>query len=162
MVDDSPKFLVGIDFSYCSALALKKACEFLDGKNGQIIALHVVDESFIKKCSEHRFGNEPEIKRELFLEAKSKLKNFVRRATNGTQCQSIQLSVTEGIPYIEINKKAVEFGVDMIVIGSCAKDSDMDNIFFGSTAERVLRFITRPVLCVPPDSDLKISPKAMT
>ena len=159
MVDDGSIILVGIDFSYCSGLALKKACEFLDGKGGQIIALHVVDESFIKKCTEHRFGNEADIKKELFLEAKSKLKNFVRRATKGIQCSSIQLSVTQGIPYIEINKKAVEFDADMIIIGSCAKDSDMDNIFFGSTAERVLRFITRPVLCVPPEFDLKISRK---
>jgi nucleotide-binding universal stress UspA family protein len=28
-------------------------------------------------------------------------------------------------------------------------------IFFGSTAERVLRFVKRPVLCVPPEEDHK-------
>ena len=61
MVGEGSKILVGIDFSYCSGLALKKAWEFLDRKSGQIVALHVVDENFIKKCTEHRFGNEAEI-----------------------------------------------------------------------------------------------------
>jgi len=34
-------------------------------------------------------------------------------------------------------------------MGSRGHSDDMKAIFFGSTSERVLRFITRPVLCVP-------------
>ena len=59
---------------------------------------------------------------------------------------------------LEINKKAIENNVDMIIIGSCGKTGDMEKIFFGSTTEKVLRFIARPVLCVPPESGYRITP----
>jgi nucleotide-binding universal stress UspA family protein len=67
----------------------------------------------------------------------------------------VQITVSEGVPYIEINRKAVENDVDMIIIGSCGNTGDMSQIFFGSTAEKVLRFITPPVLCVPPESEYR-------
>jgi nucleotide-binding universal stress UspA family protein len=51
---------------------------------------------------------------------------------------------------------SVENNVDMVIIGSCGKMGDMDHIFFGSTAEKVLRFITRPVLCVPPKTEYRV------
>ena len=65
------------------------------------------------------------------------------------------MMVCEGVPFPEINKKAVENDADMIIIGSCGKTGDMSQIFFGSTAEKVLRFITRPVLCIPPESEYR-------
>lgn len=68
----------------------------------------------------------------------------------------VQLMVSEGVPYIEINRKAVEKNVDMIIIGSCGNTGGMSQIFFGSTAEKVLRFITRPVLCIPPESEYRM------
>ena len=64
--------------------------------------------------------------------------------------------VCEGIPCIEINKKAIQCDVDMIIMGSKGNSDDMKAIFFGSTTERVLRFIKRPVLCVPLESDYEI------
>ena len=57
--------------------------------------------------------------------------------------------VCEGIPFLEINKKAVETGADLVVMGNRGNSGDMQTIFFGSTTERVLRFMKRPVLCVP-------------
>jgi len=57
---------------------------------------------------------------------------------------------------VEINKKEVEISSDMTVIDSKGKSGDMKTIFFGSTFERVLRFITRPVLCVPAEVDYRI------
>jgi nucleotide-binding universal stress UspA family protein len=59
--------------------------------------------------------------------------------------------VCDGAPCIEINKKAVENDVDMIIMGSKGNSDDMKAIFFGSTTEKVLRFIKRPVLCIPPE-----------
>ena len=56
--------------------------------------------------------------------------------------------VCEWVSCIEINKKAVEIDAEMIIIGSQGKSEDMKSIFFGSTAEKVLRFIKKPVLSV--------------
>jgi len=56
-----------------------------------------------------------------------------------------------GTPFLEINKQAVQCNADMVVMGSRGNSGEMKDIFFGSTTERVLRFIKRPVLCVPLD-----------
>jgi len=41
------------------------------------------------------------------------------------------------------------------VLGTQGTSGDMERIFFGSTTERVLRFIKRPVLCVPMEEERK-------
>jgi len=145
--------LVPVDFSHCSREALHKAYELLNGKKGRIVAFHVIDHHFIEKCVRHDLGKEGEIKKNLFLEAKKRLHAFlVQEQKNGIEPETV---ISEGEPFVEINKKAVELNAEMIVMGSCGKVNDMDAIFFGSTAEKVLRFITRPVLCVPPRPEQK-------
>ena len=142
--------MVGADFSPCSRLAFRKACEMIAGNPGRIIALHVIDSNFIQTCINHSIGSEDALKKQMFIRAKGNLDEFIDAET------SIALTVTpivcEGIPYVEINKMAREYEADMIVLGSCGKSDDLDAIFFGSTTEKVLRFISRPVLCVPPDT----------
>ena len=139
-----------MDFSHCSRQALRKAYELLNGKEGKIVVFHVIDHHFIDRCVRHELGNEGEIKKRLFLEAKKRLHDFlVQEQKNGIRAAS---EVGEGEPFVEINKKAIELNAEMIIMGSCGKANDMNTIFFGSTAEKVLRFITRPVLCVPPDT----------
>jgi nucleotide-binding universal stress UspA family protein len=70
--------------------------------------------------------------------------------------KNTQLIVCEGTPCMEINRKAVENDVEMIMMGSKGNSDDMRAIFFGSTTERVLRFIKRPVLCIPPECNYKL------
>ena len=143
--------LVPVDFSYCSRLALRKAYELLNREEGKIVAFHVIDHHFIEKCVRHDLGNEGEIKKNLFLEAKEHFHDFlVQEQKMGIEAEPV---IGEGEPFVEINKKAIELDAEMIVMGSCGKANDMNTIFFGSTAEKVLRFITRPVLCVPPDTE---------
>ena len=68
---------------------------------------------------------------------------------------SIEIDICEGTPFLEINKKAIEKDVDIVILGTHGTSGDMAQIFFGSTTERVLRFIKRPVLCVPIEEDRK-------
>ncbi|HDZ91659.1 MAG: universal stress protein [Deltaproteobacteria bacterium] len=147
--------LVAVDFSPCSELAMKKAKSLLRQGQGRIVALHVIDHGFVEECIKNHLGTESQIKKDLFLQAKSRLRKFFdREGMNGYSAEGV---VCEGIPCVEINKKAVEINSDMIIMGSKGKSEDMKTIFFGSTAERVLRFITRPVLCVPPEADYRIA-----
>lgn len=148
MESDSPMIVVAVDFSECSKLALRKARALLAEKPGRIMALHVIDSDFVKQCIRHHLGDESLIKKKLFMEAKARLRELL--SEEGITEEGVEVVVCEGIPFIEINKKAAENEAEMIVIGSCGSVSDMNSIFFGSTAEKVLRFITRPVLCVPP------------
>ena len=48
-----------------------------------------------------------------------------------------------------------EKDIDIVIMGTQGTSGDLKNIFFGSTTERVLRFIKRPVLCVPIEEDRK-------
>ena len=146
--------LVAIDFSDCARGALRQAKLLLTEKPVRIIALHVIDHDFIAECLRHELGDEGQIKKKLFMEAKANLRDYL--AQENLEDDRVQMMVSEGVPYIEINKKAVENNVDMVIIGSCGKTGDMDRIFFGGTTEKVLRFITRPVLCVPPKSDYRM------
>jgi nucleotide-binding universal stress UspA family protein len=69
--------------------------------------------------------------------------------------EAIEELICEGIPFIEINKQALQKDVDMIIIGNRGASGDMRTIFFGSSAEKVLRFMKRPVLCVSVEEDRK-------
>ena len=143
----SPTILIAVDFSPCSGVALRKARSLAAEKHRRIMVLHVIDHDFVEQCIRENLGNKREIKSKLFLNAKKKLRGFLRR--EGLDGDKIEMVVREGTPFIEINKEAVECGAEMIVMGSRGHSDDMKAIFFGSTTERVLRFITRPVLCVP-------------
>lgn len=147
------KVLVAVDFSESSAIALRSARLIMGKKPDQIIVLHVIDRKFIENCIESRIGSEGQIKKTLFLRAQQKLKDFLH--AEGVTGEHVKEVICEGIPFLEINKKAVEEGADMIIMGNRGNSGDMQTIFFGSTTERVLRFICRPVLCVPSAEDRK-------
>ena len=145
---------MAVDFSHCSRLALRKAKSWAANNGGEIFALHVIDQGFVRQCFRRHLGTEEDIKKRLFVHSKEKLREFLRgEDLDGANTQMI---LCEGIPCIEINRKAVENDVEMIIMGSKGNSDDMKTIFFGSTTERVLRFIKRPVLCIPPGSNHKL------
>ena len=146
----APAVLIAVDFSDCSRTALKKACELINGSRKHVVVLHVIDHDFVEDCIRHHLGKKDQIKKELFLEAKIKLRKFLEQEAIGLS--NIETIVVEGIPYLEINRVAEKYDVDMVIIGSCGMVGNTSAVFFGSTTEKVLRFIARPVLCVPPNS----------
>ncbi len=40
--------------------------------------------------------------------------------------------ICQGIPFLEINKKAVEINADIIIMGNRGNSGDMRTIFFGA------------------------------
>jgi len=146
--NEKKTILVAMDFSDCSKAAYRKACTIFRGDIEKIIALHVIDSEFVKRCVTHRVGKEGQIKKTLFLNAKEQLKEFI--AEEKETDVKVEPVICEGVPYLEITRKAHEFNVEMIIIGSYGKAGDTERIFFGSTAEKLLRFITHPILCIPP------------
>jgi nucleotide-binding universal stress UspA family protein len=150
----NPVVLVAVDFSHCSRLALRRAKFWAASNNGKILVLHVIDQDFVKHCIHQHLGTEKEIKKKLFINSKNKLRAFLRNEEMDEN--NTQMIVCEGTPCMEINRKAVENDVEMIIMGSKGNSDDMKAIFFGSTTERVLRFIKRPVLCIPPGSNYNL------
>lgn len=145
-----PTVLVAVDFSHCSRLALRRAKSWAAINQGNILFLHVIDQDFIKQCIHQHLGTEEEIKKKIFIHSKNKLCEFLREEKMDEN--TVRKIVCEGTPCMEINRKAVENDVEMIIMGSKGNSDEMKAIFFGSTTERVLRFIKRPVLCIPPEA----------
>jgi nucleotide-binding universal stress UspA family protein len=148
-----PTILVAIDFSPYSVLALRKARALLGEKPGRIALIHVIDQDFLKTCARSRLGSEKDLRQRLSTQAGSKVETLLRQ--EGLREEEVDVIVCEGVPFIEINRWAVQTNAEVVVIGSRGASGDMKTIFFGSTAERVLRFMKRPVLCVPPEEDHK-------
>ncbi|MFC1816473.1 universal stress protein [Thermodesulfobacteriota bacterium] len=147
------KVLVAVDFSPSSARALRMAKSIMGRPPDQILVLHVIETKFIERCINNEIGTEEQIKKKLFLNAKKNLKEFIW--AEDMKRISVKTLVCEGTPFLEINKKAAETEVDMVIMGNRGNSGDMETIFFGSTTERVLRFMSRPVLCVPVEEDRK-------
>ena len=147
------KVLVAVDFSASSARALRMSKSIMGRIPDRIMVIHVIDHNFVERCISNKIGTEDQIKKTLFLQAKSRLKDFLQ--AEGMEGAHIEALVCEGSPFLEINKKAVETDADMVIMGNRGNSGDMQTIFFGSTTERVLRFMSRPVLCVPIEEDRK-------
>jgi len=147
------KVLVAVDFSSSSARALRMAKSIMGRKPDKILVVHVIDSNFVERCINSQIGTEKDIRKKLLLQAKKSLKDFLR--AEGMEDEPIKKLICEGVPFLEINKKASETGVDMVIMGNRGNSGDMQTIFFGSTTERVLRFMSRPVLCVPIEEDRK-------
>lgn len=142
------RLLVAVDFSDCCRLALRKALDLVAGRKVEFIVLHVIDQQFVQKCILLGLSPEDDIKKKLFLDAKARLKALIAEELPDSTVKPI---VCEGVPYLEIIRKAEGFNADIVIIGSCGMAGNPENIFFGGTAEKVMRFTKRPVFCVPPD-----------
>jgi len=153
--NESKKYtvLVAVDFSSSSARALRMAKSIMGKKPDRIVVIHVIDHDFIEHCISTGIGTESHIKKTLFLQSKQRLKDFLRE--EGMTGEPVEELICEGIPFLEINKKAVDIDADMVIMGNRGNSGDMKTIFFGSCTERVLRFMSRPVLCVPIEEDRK-------
>jgi nucleotide-binding universal stress UspA family protein len=67
-----------------------------------------------------------------------------------TEGIAVRRIVLEGTPFVEIATLTRQERVDLIVLGSYGGRSEsMDKIFFGATAEKVVRTAGCPVLTVP-------------
>ncbi|WP_022851313.1 universal stress protein [Limisalsivibrio acetivorans] len=78
--------------------------------------------------------------------AKKEMKKFVEESG---ELGDIEYTYTlkKGTPFVEIIKHAKESGADMIVIGTHGR-SGLEHVLFGSTAEKVVRKASCPVLTI--------------
>jgi nucleotide-binding universal stress UspA family protein len=151
------RLLVAVDFSDSCIQALKTVVGFFKPRQMELVLLHVIDERLINEFIKYCAGNEADFKKRLFGDIREKLDTIAEQEQ--LTAFSLQKIVCQGVPYREINRYAEKFDVDFVVIGSCGMVGDPEAIFFGGTTERVMRFITRPVFCIPPKSEKKKEPR---
>ena len=139
------KILTAIDFSENSDYAYDYALSLAKKFDSQLIILHVINEPvdlrgfYVPHISFEQLEKEIEEGAEKMM-AKfcgSKMGDFTNFTT----------SIVTGIPYEEIIRSAEEASASLIVLGTHGR-TGLDHLIFGSTAERVVRGASCPVLTI--------------
>jgi len=146
------KILVPVDFSPCSDEAYKTAVQLARASESELVMLHVIDTGAI--AAFNRLGllavpsDATAQRRRLRHQARLKSRQLLESVS--TEGIAVRRIVLEGTPFVEIATLTRKERVDLIVLGSYGGRSEsMDKIFFGATAEKVVRTAGCPVLTVP-------------
>lgn len=139
--------LVPIDFSANSLRALDFAVSLVV-EGGEIYLLHVIDSAFVERLSQEGFSEAEEAMSRMRRRAETRLQDVIAGlSSSGAQLDSM---VVVGKPFSEILRVAVDLDFQVIVLGIHGRAAgDIEELLFGSTAEKVLRGARIPVICVP-------------
>ncbi len=152
MSGESGKFrdiLVPVDFTPTSEKALRFALSLL-ASGGEVLVLHVVDIDFVDRVEANGFAKREEAISRLRGHAEEQLKSLIDNVRAERPNVEFEPMVVVGKPFAEILRIARDLDFRMIVMGSGSrKREDIEAWLFGSTAEKVLRAATVPVVCVP-------------
>jgi nucleotide-binding universal stress UspA family protein len=146
------KILVPVDFSECSEEAFRVACSLVRTFSASdLILLHVVDTKSLETLNRLGLaGPSEERKQKKRLSHQARL--FARELLDSDDAKGLPIRrlVREGAPFVEIARLARSERVDLVVMGSYGGQvGSVDKIFFGSTAEKIVRTAGCPVLTVP-------------
>jgi nucleotide-binding universal stress UspA family protein len=153
--------LVPVDFSPCSNEAFRVACRLARMSGSQVLVLHVIDMSAL--AAFHRLGllavpsDAAAQRRRLRHHARLNVRQLLESdEAKGVACTRV---VAEGAPFVEIAKVARMQPIDLIVMGSYGgRSGSVEKLFFGSTAEKVVRTAGCPVLTVPLSAPVEARP----
>ena len=146
------KILVPIDFSPCSEEAFRVALTLAKTFQAQLLLLHVIDTSALATFNQLGLLAVPSDAQGQKRRLRHHARLNVRRLLESEAVKNVivRRMVLEGGPFVEIAKTARMEKVDLVVMGSYGgRSGDVAKIFFGSTAEKVVRTAGCPVLTVP-------------
>jgi len=141
--------LVATDFSDCSGSAFQTATRLAQTFRAKIILLHVISLKRVAVLADYLGQEADAVVATLRERAQPQLEEFLKRwNSKGLPVESI---VSVGTPFQEIAVIARDLAVDLIAIGGYGRAGrgPIEEVFFGSTAEKVVRLLPCPVLCVP-------------
>ncbi len=139
------KILLSTDFSGCSAEAAGVARSLAEQFGSRVVVLHVLDEPAALDPLFH--GNIPlgMLRSRMEQYVQENMDSFLARHFSGFE--NFDTMLATGIPYREIIGKAREVEADLIVIGTHGR-TGVEKVIFGSTAEKVVRMTSCPVLTI--------------
>lgn len=137
------RILVPIDFSEHSKNALRYAINFAKIFQSKLHLIYVLEPVIYPADFSMGQIAFPSMDVELDSRAKEELDKLAEREV-GAQVP-YETIVKTGKPFVEINESAAELNIDLIIIASHG-ESGVEQILFGSTAEKVVRKAPCPVL----------------
>ncbi len=146
------KILVPVDFSPCSEEAFRVALTLAKTFQSKLLLLHVIDTSALATFNQLGLLAVPSDAQDQKRRLRHHARLNVRRLLESDSAKGVTVTriVLEGGPFMEIAKTARMEKVDLVVMGCYGgRSGNVDKIFFGSTAEKVVRTAGCPVLTVP-------------
>jgi nucleotide-binding universal stress UspA family protein len=140
--------LVATDFSECSGAAFQTAQKLARTFQAKLILVHVISLRRLEVLSEFMHLEADTLIPKLKQRAEARLDEFLQRYGGDLHPESV---VAVGLPFQEIAVLARDLAVDLVVLGGygSAGRGPIEEVFFGSTAEKVVRLLPCPVLVVP-------------
>ncbi len=146
-MSDFKKILFATDFSKGSEKAFSLALSLARKYRARLDVVHVVQEMLdITEFYVPHISVEV-IEREMEEAAEVKIKDFCKDSIKDVEYET---HIKRGVPFKGIIETAEAVGADVIVMGTHGR-SGVDHVLFGSTAEKVVRKSTLPVLTVRAD-----------
>lgn len=136
------RILVPIDFSIPSRKSLEYAAPFAKHFGAEIVLVHVVEPSIYPADFSATQVGFPNVDEELRRHGREELATLVDKVKTTVPARSI---IRTGRAFLEITRVAKEEQVDLIIIASHGH-TGVEHIFFGSTAEKVVRKSPCPVM----------------
>jgi nucleotide-binding universal stress UspA family protein len=133
--------LVAVDFSPASLRALDFALSWRSAE-ADVTVLHVIDRALAERVHGLGICSVAEAIARQRARAEQELAALAKRGR-------FEPMIVEGIPFAEILKVAADLECDLIVVGIRGLERGLNQLLFGSTAEKILRGASRAVLCVP-------------
>jgi nucleotide-binding universal stress UspA family protein len=147
------RILCATDFSDCSTHALNYAMSLAQEADARLTVVHVIElPPDVPPDAHETMPGGPRTLREYVAAAEEDRRERLSQAVPESvraYC-TVEDVMTSGKPYREILRVAAERASDLIVIGIHGRGA-MDRLFFGSTAQHVVRQATCPVLTLRRD-----------
>ncbi len=139
------KILFPTDFMEGCAEAIPYAVDLAKKYNARLYIVHVIHD--VTKATGLYVPHVAvdELFKSMHEEAEKEIKRVYLEELRGLE--DLEYAVLRGIPYEEIIKFADDKGIDLIIMATHGRKG-LDRLFFGSTAEKVVKNAKCPVLTV--------------
>jgi nucleotide-binding universal stress UspA family protein len=140
------RIICPVDFSSSALATFETAVEVAQRDSAELLVLHVIEGQPVVSewFPTHSLGEMTVRMEEKAHQAVNTLLTFTAPKTKGL---AVATTIVNGVPFVEILKQATTWKADLIVLGAIGATS-VDEIIFGSTAERVLKGAACSVLVV--------------
>ncbi len=142
---DFSTVLVAIDFSDSSDNAFQHALSIAKKYAAKLLVLHVINEPVDLRGFYVPHISFEKLEEEIEEGANKMMESFCRQHLS--EFSNYESFIVSGMPYEQIINQGVEKGADLIVLGTHGR-TGLDHVLFGSTAAKVVRKSTLPVLTV--------------
>lgn len=139
------KILTAIDFSESSDFAFEYALTLAKQFQSELTVLHVINEPVDLRGFYVPHISFEQLEKEIEDGAGKMMEKFCQSRMG--DFTNFKTEIVTGIPYEEITRKAADTSASLIVLGTHGR-TGLDHIIFGSTAERVVRSSSCPVLTI--------------